>query len=133
MMAFRNKSRGTKIVMIIVLVAIFVTVMSLVVMALWNVTISPIFSLPEITIWQALGLLILSKLLFSGFRPGFRKGPPWRHVYWKRKWMDMSEEERENFRRKWRERCGRARTDYERRNEPGNSGGIPKDENESQS
>lgn len=32
---------------------------------LWNHTLTPIFSITTITYWQAVGLLILSKLLFS--------------------------------------------------------------------
>ena len=39
---------------------------TLVVMWLWNWLMPAIFSLGTITIWQAAGLLLLSKILFSG-------------------------------------------------------------------
>ena len=38
-----------------------------VVMSLWNVLMPDIFGLPSITFFQAIGLLILSRLLFGGF------------------------------------------------------------------
>ena len=44
-----------------------ITVFSFIVMLLWNWLMPTIFSLTEITFWQAAGLLILSKIIFSGF------------------------------------------------------------------
>lgn len=32
---------------------------------LWNVTLTPVFDLPAITYWQAVGLFILAKLMFG--------------------------------------------------------------------
>ena len=49
------------------------------VMLLWNWLIPAIFGLSAISFWQALGILILSKLLFGSFR--FRHG---KHGGWKR-------------------------------------------------
>jgi hypothetical protein len=75
----------------------------IIVMLLWNAVMPVIFRLPVITFWQALGLLVLSKILFGGFRGGPRP-------YWKgrarQKWMDMTPEERERFKEEWGRRCG---------------------------
>ena len=78
-------------------------------MSLWNWLMPALFGLRLITFWQALGLLILSKILFGGFRG--RGGPrgPWRWG-WRRRWMErweqMTPEEREKFRQGFRAYCG---------------------------
>ncbi len=46
---------------------IFAVVFGIAVKFLWAVTLSPIFSIPEITYWQAVGIVILSRLIFGGF------------------------------------------------------------------
>lgn len=83
-----------------------VALLTAVVMMLWNEVLAEVVNVKRVTFWQALGLLVLSKILFSSFRPGrpggFRKGGgPWRH-----KLMDMSEEERDAFKREWQKRTG---------------------------
>ena len=76
------------------------------VMILWNAILPNIITVVgPVTYIQAVGLLILCRILFGGFRGrpgGYRGGPPWRQ-----KMSNMSEEEREKFRAQWRERCGR--------------------------
>ena len=84
---------------------VFAAVFSLIVMSLWNWLMPALFGLHAISYWQALGLLILSKILFGGFRG--RSGPPMR---WRRhmmeRWEQMTPEEREKFRQSMRTRCG---------------------------
>ena len=84
-----------------------IALVTFVTMSLWNWLIPVLFQGPLITFWQALGLLLLSKILF-GFH-GKRGGPPWRH-HWRRRWEEkmkhMSPEQREELRKKWQERCG---------------------------
>ena len=90
-----------------------IALISLVVMELWNWLMPAIFGLGVITFWQALGILILSKILFGGFRGGrggccgHRHGG---HHYWKHKfkhkWQNMSEEERTRWEEKFGGRCG---------------------------
>jgi len=75
---------------------------SAVVMLLWNLLIPEIFGLKVITFWQAAGLFILSRILFSSFWGGgnhhhhrmndFHGDNPMHE-----KWMKMSEEERIEF------------------------------------
>ena len=93
-----------RVAMIIVMVILISTVVSGVVMLLWNALMPALFHLPVITWPQALGLLVLCKILFGGFKGG---GP--RH-HWKNKmkqhWMNMSSEEKEKFKQDWSRRCG---------------------------
>jgi hypothetical protein len=81
-----------------------VTAVGFAVMWLWNLLIPTIFAVRAITFWQALGLLLLSKLLFGTFRPGMG-GPRWRRRMHNR-WQQMTPEEREKFRQGMRGRCG---------------------------
>ncbi|HXD78084.1 MAG TPA: hypothetical protein VN616_09780 [Puia sp.] len=78
---------------------------SVVVMLLWNALMPEIFHLPVIDFWQALGLLVLSKILLTGFRGG--PGGGWRRDALREKWGNMSPEQREQFRQEWGRRCGR--------------------------
>lgn len=81
-----------------------VTVFGFVTMHLWNWLMPVLFGWKLVTLWQALGLIILGRVLFGGFRgPGRRH---WRHRMMDR-WEQMSPEEREKFREGMRNRCGR--------------------------
>ena len=69
-------------------------------MILWNSLLPGIFHLPEISFWQAVGLLVLSRLLFSGncwHRGGHH---PWKNRIYE-KWDRMTPQEREQFRQNW--------------------------------
>ena len=79
-----------------------------VVMLLWNAILPDILNAKPLNIWQAIGLLILSKILFGGMRWGGRgKGGygPSKRKQWKEKWMNMTPEEREAMKEKWKNRC----------------------------
>lgn len=52
---------------ILIKVLIAIGIFALVTMWLWNALIPDIFGLPEIGYFQALGLLILTRLFFGGF------------------------------------------------------------------
>jgi Ca2+/H+ antiporter, TMEM165/GDT1 family len=84
---------------------LFIAVLGYLVMSLWNWLTPALFGWHPITFWQALGILILSKILFGGFR-----GRPGRHMYWRHRmrerWERMTPEEREKFRAGMRGRCG---------------------------
>ena len=94
--------RALKIAFFAVLVALALT---FVVMSLWNWLMPGLFGLRVITFWQALGLLVLFKILFGGFR-----GRPGGGMHWRRRmmerWEQMTPEEREKFRQGMRGRCG---------------------------
>lgn len=77
-------------------IAGFLALAGLVVMLLWNSVIIDIFSIKAIGYFQAIGLLIISKLLFGGFH---RCRPPFmydrsRMSKWK-KWHDEEMESQE--------------------------------------
>jgi hypothetical protein len=76
------------------------------VMDLWNWLAPEVFGLHTIGFWQALGLLILSKILFGGFHG--KPGGHWRHRMSER-WQRMTPEEREKFREGIFSRCGHSR------------------------
>lgn len=67
-----------------------------VVMWLWNGLVPELFNGPVVTYWQTLGLLLLSKILFSGIGKGHREcstghshDHPWKN---KDKWRKKFEE-----------------------------------------
>jgi hypothetical protein len=73
-----------------------------VVMLLWNGILPDLFGFGTITFWQAIGILVLSKILFGGFGKG-HCGRSKRHR--KDKWMNLSLEERGKMKADWRSRC----------------------------
>jgi hypothetical protein len=87
------------------MVAAFIIIGGFAVMGLWNWLIPSIFGLAAITWIQALGLLVLSKILFGDFFGGWSGGCGGnRHHFWKQKMADrmanMSSEEKEQFKEK---------------------------------
>ncbi len=76
-----------------------------VVMSLWNWLMPALFGLRVITFWQAIGLLILSKIFFGGFRGRMGSRRHWERRMFER-WERMTPEEREKFRQGMRSRCG---------------------------
>ena len=86
-------------------VVLFLAVFTWVVMRLWNWLVPALFGWHVISFWQALGLLILCKILFGGFRGGSGRHWSWRRRMMER-WEQMTPEEREKFRQEMRGRCG---------------------------
>lgn len=87
-----------KAVKIVLFVVVASAVLGLVVQTLWNGLMPVLFGLHTLTFWQALGLLLLSKILFGGFhRGGGGRGRRWKQEM-NAKWEGMSEEQREKFR-----------------------------------
>ena len=84
------------------LIAIGIALFAYVTMLLWNALLPAIFNFSPITFWQALGLLVLARLLFGGHHP--HRNPRWT-MYGKdrelrNKLMKMSPEEKKEFFRK---------------------------------
>lgn len=80
-----------------------IAVVTGVVMTLWNALLPDLFTgVSPIGYWQALGVLVLSRLLFGGFRGGG-------HGRWHKRreqWEALSPEEREQFKGRFRSRWG---------------------------
>jgi hypothetical protein len=89
-------------------IAAFLSVTSYVVMQLWNNLLPEILHAGVITFWQAMGIFILSKILFGfGGRGGkFGGGAPWAKGRMAEKFRNMTPEEREKFKQQMSERCG---------------------------
>jgi hypothetical protein len=87
--------------------AVFVAIGGEVVMHLWNWLLPAMFGWRQITFWQALGLLVLSRILFGNLGGG---GGGNNHSKCDRRnsesWERMTPEEREDFRQKMRSRRG---------------------------
>src|SRR4051812_40307973 len=85
--------------------AVVVAALSLAVMCLWNWLMPALFNGHAIGFWEAMRLLVLSKILFGGFRGRFGGSGHWRRRMMER-WAQMTPEEREKFREGMRSRCG---------------------------
>jgi Ca2+/H+ antiporter, TMEM165/GDT1 family len=96
MMIQNRIARG---IMIALMATAALALFSYVVMLLWNWLVPQIFGWRHITYWQALGLLVLSKILFGGFRGGRQgHGGKWPRKM-RERWEQMTPEEREKFRK----------------------------------
>ncbi|WP_263381828.1 DUF3106 domain-containing protein [Granulicella arctica] len=100
-----NKYRVVKGLRIVAMVLVAVVVFGEIVMRLWNWLMPALFGLRTLSFAQALGLLLLTKILFGGFHrhSGGRR--------WKRhmdeRFATMTPEQRERFRSGMRGRgCG---------------------------
>ena len=91
---------------------------------LWNAILPSLLDVKPISYWQAVGLLALCRILLGNFggrsmgqrghwaqwKNGnvedddtqFSGGPPWR-----RKWMNMSDDDRTKFKEEMKRRCGK--------------------------
>jgi hypothetical protein len=92
------QNRVQKAVKIAMVAVVATVVLGFAVKFLWNALVPPIFGWHTITWLQAVGLLVLSKILFGGFH---RHGGGGRN-HWKQRmkerWEHMTPEEREKFR-----------------------------------
>ena len=102
----RTRVHGIVRGMVFLLVAaLLALLLSFVVKWLWNWLMPTLFGLHVISFWQALGLLVLSKILFSGFRARPGGSRDWR-MRFIRRWDQMTPEEQEKFRAGLRKGCG---------------------------
>jgi Ca2+/H+ antiporter, TMEM165/GDT1 family len=92
--------------MILIFGAIAVAVFGFIVMGLWNAILPAVLGVKAITFIQALGILLLSKILFGGFGGrGWRGSQAWKQKM-KQRLDNMTPEEREKFKAEWKNRCG---------------------------
>ena len=118
----KKKFHPVKILAITSMVVLFVGVAGGVVMFLWNTIIPDVTGWKPLTFWQAVGILILFKILFGGIGQGsgrhHRRRSRWREMRhkWKNmnpaerkemkeKWMNMDSEEKRAFKQKWKNYC----------------------------
>jgi hypothetical protein len=90
-------------------ILLFIAIGGEIVMQLWNWLLPPLFGWRQITVWQAVGILALCRILFGGLglhgsdRSNFRRRIRRRMT---ERWEHMTPEERERFRQGMRGRCG---------------------------
>jgi hypothetical protein len=97
------------IIKVVLFVVLAIVVFSFITMWLWNWLVPALFNGPVIDIWQTLGLLLLSKILFSGL--GGKSHGHYQNGYeaqWKKRFVDkvssLSPEEREAFKQKMKDK-----------------------------
>src|SRR6476661_3030487 len=92
-----------RVLKFVLFAAVAIILFSAAVMSLWNWLMPTIFAVRLITFWQALGLLVLSRILFGRF------GGPGRRMHWRHRmmerWNQMTPEEREKFMAGMKGRC----------------------------
>jgi hypothetical protein len=97
-------NKGLKILKWTVVCVLFVLLFGYITMILWNWLIPYLFNGREITFVQALGILLLSKILFGGWGGSHHKGS----MHWKQRYYSklsgMSPEDRERFKAKMTEK-----------------------------
>jgi hypothetical protein len=86
-------------------IVLFLALFGELVMHLWNWLAPALFGWRPVTFWQAIGLLILCRILFGGFGGRGHDRSQWRRPMAER-WARMNPEEREKFRQNMRSRCG---------------------------
>ena len=97
----RHKFGPKMAVMVILAIFIFAAI----VMYLWNMVLVPVLGVGLVTYWQAMGILVLAKILFGGKgKHGYGKhhccGYGHKHYYkhrWKEKFENLSDEEKEKM------------------------------------
>ena len=102
------KGRVRWLVRAIAIIPVVIAVLALVglvVMLLWNSLVPELFHGPLLGYWQALGMLVLSRLLFGGLRGRGWHGH-WRQRLWRERWEQMTPEERARVREHFQRRCG---------------------------
>lgn len=101
-----NSCRRRFIVLAPLFIIAFLGLFTSLVYSLWNGVLVDVLSVKAITFWQALGILVLAKILFGGFPPGRgRFGPRGRRRFVEH-WESLTPEQREQMRDEMRRRFG---------------------------
>lgn len=88
----------------ILVIPIVVLLVCLLVMILWNAILPDVLPVKAITYSQAIGIFILSRILFGSlrFHPAWHRPKFVNHL--RERWKNMTPEEKANFRKEWRNR-----------------------------
>jgi hypothetical protein len=97
--------RFLRIIKFAILAAAAVAIAGFIVMQLWNWLIPGLFGGPALHFAQAVGLLVLARLLVGRFGGGHGRRMGWRNRM-RGNWQGMSAEERQKLRETMSRRCG---------------------------
>lgn len=111
--------RGWWILKGIVFVALMIVLFGTATLLLWNWLVPELFNGPVITFTQAIGLLLLTKILFWSVGKGGHHHRGHRMPYWKKRWESMTPEDREKLKRRMKEKWCSHKHD-----EPGSSATV---------
>jgi len=81
-----------------------VLVLPFIIMLLWNNIVTVVFSIKAIGYLQALGLFVLSRILFGNFGFGNKPKPPFAKQFFKEKLMNLTNEEKSTMMEEWKKR-----------------------------
>ncbi|HTE32540.1 MAG TPA: hypothetical protein VK666_19305 [Chryseolinea sp.] len=90
---------------------LMIVLCSLLIMLLWNNVLVELIHVPQVRFFQAVGILLLSRILFAGL-PSWRTGPREFYRYgphFRREWMNMNDEERQRLKEAWKRRCAQGK------------------------
>ena len=93
-----RRSRIGRIIRFLPFFILGAAVFGFLVMSLWNWLMPALFGVRPVGFWQALGIFILSKILFGGIGGGARHGGGYSRHRFMERWARMTPEEREQFR-----------------------------------
>ncbi|MBS0029494.1 hypothetical protein ACTJJ0_15625 [Chitinophaga sp. 22321] len=105
-----GRRKGWHVAKFLVLGVVFITAIGFATMTLWNCLIPELFHGPIITFWQAIGLLLLGKLLFGwhnhhkSWDDKWARGREWKAKL-REKMAHMTPEEQARMREQLRNRC----------------------------
>jgi len=108
-MTNKEKSDLKRFIFFVPLIIALIFVMGFVIQYLWNALLPEIIGVGTVTYWQAMGILLLSKILFGGFSGGKDKKSKKRNCKkskisdLKEKWNQLDDEQKEKIKREWLE------------------------------
>lgn len=105
-MRYRFNRNKKKFILLPFGAAALLSIVSYIVMQLWNNLLPEIINVHTINFWQAMGIFILCKILF-GFGRGGGGGGPWGRHDLRERLKGMTPEDKEHFRAQMKHKmCG---------------------------
>ena len=102
------RSKFPRFILFLLFIFAVLVPLGFIITALWNNILAVIVPVGLINFWQALGLFLLSRILFGGFpgKPGWaghrRRRQEMQEM--RNKWFNLSPEEKKNFKQEWKGR-----------------------------
>jgi Ca2+/H+ antiporter, TMEM165/GDT1 family len=109
-----KRSRFPRFLLFLLFIFAVIVPLGFIIMALWNNILAVIIPVTMINFWQALGIFLLSRILFGGFpgKPGWVGHGRRRHemAEMRNKWFNLSQEEKTQFKQDLQNRFGKGPT-----------------------